>query len=119
MVIFFFCKNHRQQWFFDGFRVPQPSPLTDFQLPDHCFQWFFDGFGVIHPAVEGDPGIWHCSFWLSAVVLNKHKSTCALLLPPDLQLAGDIFGPSEWCSCLCWHVDWSCTQKNMMSKARY
>ena len=69
--------------------------------------------------MEGDPRILHRSFWFSDVTLNKHKSTCALLLPPDLQLAGDIYGPSEWCSCLCWHVDWSCTQKNMMSKARY
>ena len=43
---------------------------------------------------------------------------CALPLPPDLQLAGDIFGSSEWCSCLCWEVDSSCTKKNMMSKAQ-
>ena len=128
------------------FWVTQPSPLTDFQPPDHCFQWFFDGFGVIpplvsmvmdnwsdnamvlmdhsplnfhkienfklaDPAVEGDPKIWHRSFWLSAVTLNKHKSMCALPLPPDLQLAGDIFGSSEWCSCLCWEVDSSCTKK--------
>ena len=84
------------------FWVTQPSPLTDFQPPDHCFQWVFDGFGVIpplvsmvmdnwsdnamvlmdhsplnfhkienfklaDPAVEGDPKIWHRSFWLSAV----------------------------------------------------
>ena len=149
MVIFL------ERWDGDIFLgVTQPSPLTDFQPPDHCFQWFFDGFWVIpplvsmvmdnwsdnamvlmdhsplnfhkienfklaDPAVEGDPKIWHRSFWLSAVTLNVHKSTCALLLPPDIQLAGNIFGPSEWCSCLCWHVDWSCTQKNMMSKARY
>ena len=38
MVIFF--------WF------TQPSPLTDFQPPDHCFQWVFDGFGVIQPLVS-------------------------------------------------------------------
>ena len=59
-----------------------------------------ENFKPADPAVEGDPGIWHRSFWLSAVTLNEHKSTCALLLPlpPDLQLAGDIFGPSEWCS---------------------
>ena len=31
--------------------------------------------------MEGDPGIWHRSFWLSAVTLNEHKSQCALLLP--------------------------------------
>ena len=40
----FFCKNHQQQWFFDGFGVTQPSPLTDFQPPDHCFQCFFRWF---------------------------------------------------------------------------
>ena len=34
------------------FVVTQPSPLTDFQPPDHCFQWFFDGFGVIQPLVS-------------------------------------------------------------------
>ena len=34
------------------FWVTQPSPLTDFQPPDHCFQWFFDGFGVIEPMVS-------------------------------------------------------------------
>ena len=146
-------KTKGEQWSFFGsvgmvifFWVTQPSPLTDFQPPDHCFQWFFDGFGVIpplvsmvmdnwsdnamvlmdhsplnfhkienfklaDPAVEGDPKIWHRSFWLSAVTLNKHKSMCALPLPPDLQLAGDIFGSSEWCSCLCWEVDSSCTKK--------
>ena len=48
----FFCKNHQQQWFFDGFGVTQPSPLTDFQPPDHCFQWFLDGLGVIQPLVS-------------------------------------------------------------------
>ena len=102
-------KTKGEQWSFFGsdgmvifFWVTQPSPLTDFQPPDHCFQWFFDGFGVIQPlvsmvfncygplvpqcdgfngsftsklsqnwkfkladpAVEGDPGIWHRSFWL-------------------------------------------------------
>ena len=128
-------KTRGEQWSFFGsdgmvifFGVNQPSPLTDFQPPDHCFQWFFDGFGVTQPlpsadfqtiafndfsmvlgsfnhwfqwfsmvmdhwsnnamvlmdhsplnfhkienfkladpAVEGDPGIWHRSFWLSAV----------------------------------------------------
>ena len=32
---------------FNGFGVTQPSPLTDFQPPDHCFQWFFDGFKIL------------------------------------------------------------------------
>ena len=35
--------------FFNGFWVTQPSPLNDFQPPDHWFQWFFDGFGVLQP----------------------------------------------------------------------
>ena len=59
MVIFWeqsdghiFCKNHWHQWFLNGFSVTQPSPLTDFQPPDHCFQWFFDGFRVIQPLVS-------------------------------------------------------------------
>ena len=139
----YFCKKHWHQWGFDGFWVTQPLPLTDFKPSDHCFQWFsmvmdhwsnnamvlmdhsplnfhkIENFKLADPAVEGDPKIWHRSFWLSAVTLNKHKSMCALPLPPDLQLAGDIFGSSEWCSCLCWEVDSSCTKKNMTSKARY
>ena len=52
MVIFFFCKNHWHQWFFDGFWVAQPSPFNNFQPQDHCFQWVFDGFGVIQPLVS-------------------------------------------------------------------
>ena len=47
MVIFL------ERWDGDNFLgVTQPSPLTDFQPPDHCFQWFFDGFGVIQPLVS-------------------------------------------------------------------
>ena len=47
MVIFL------ERWDGDIFLgVTQPSPLTDFQPPDHCFQWFFDGFGVIQPLVS-------------------------------------------------------------------
>ena len=52
-------KTKGEQWSFFGsdgmvisFWVTQPSPLTDFQPPDHCFQWFFDGFGVIQPLVS-------------------------------------------------------------------
>ena len=33
-----------------------------------------ENFKLADPAVEGDPGIWHRSFWLSAVTLNEHKS---------------------------------------------
>ena len=40
--------------------------------------------------MEGDPGIWHRSFWFSAVTKNEDKSTSALLPPPDLQLAGKL-----------------------------
>ena len=35
---------------FNGFWVPQPSPWTDFQPPNHWFQWFFNGFGVPQPS---------------------------------------------------------------------
>ena len=77
-----------------------------------------ENFKLADPAVEGDPGIWHRSFWLSAVTLNKHKSTCALLPPLDLQLAGDIFGPSE-CALVCAAMLIGHAQKNMTSKARY
>ena len=31
--VFFARMNHWHQWFFDGFGVTQPSPVTDFQ----CF----------------------------------------------------------------------------------
>merc|ERR1712218_77867 len=103
---------------FDGVGVIQPLVLMVFNgygplvqqcivLMDHSPLNFhkIENFKLADPAVEGDPKIWHRSFWLSAVTLNKHKSMCALPLPPDLQLAGDIFGSSEWCSCLCWEVD--------------
>ena len=112
---------HCFQWFFDGFGVIPPlvSMVMDnwsdnaMVLMDHSPLNFhkIENFKLADPAVEGDPKIWHRSFWLSAVTLNKHKSMCALPLPPDLQLAGDIFGSSEWCSCLCWEVDSSCTKK--------
>ena len=112
------------QWFFDGVGVIQPLVSMVFNgygpLVQQCdgFNGSFTSklsqnwkFKLADPVVEGDPKIWHRSFWLSAVTLNKHKSMCALPLPPDLQLAGDIFGSSEWCSCLCWEVDSSCTKK--------
>ena len=102
--------NHWFQWFsivmdhwsHNAMVLMDHSPLNFHKI---------ENFKLADPAVEGDPKIWHRSFWLSAVTLNKHKSMCALPLPPDLQLAGDIFGSSEWCSCLCWEVDSSCTKK--------
>ena len=36
----FFCKNHQQQWFFDGFGVTQPSPLTVFSPQTIAFNGF-------------------------------------------------------------------------------
>ena len=47
MVIFL------ERWDGDIFLgVTQPSPLTDFQPPDHCFQWVFNGFGVNQPLIS-------------------------------------------------------------------
>ena len=102
--------NHWFQWFS---MVMDHWSNNAMVLMDHSPLNFhkIENFKLADPAVEGDPKIWHRSFWLSAVTLNKHKSMCALPLPPDLQLAGDIFGSSEWCSCLCWEVDSSCTKK--------
>ena len=88
--------NHWFQWFS---MVMDHWSNNAMVLMDHSPLNFhkIENFKLADPAVEGDPKIWHRSFWLSAVTLNKHKSMCALPLPPDLQLAGDIFGPSEWC----------------------
>ena len=51
-VVIFFLQEPLAPILFNGFWVTQPSPLTDFQPPDHCFQWFFDGLGVIQPLVS-------------------------------------------------------------------
>ena len=91
--------NHWFQWFS---MVMDHWSNNAMVLMDHSPLNFhkIENFKLADPAVEGDPKIWHRSFWLSAVTLNKHKSMCALPLPPDLQLAGDIFGPSE-CALVC------------------
>ena len=64
MVIFL------ERWDGDIFLgVTQPSPLNDFQPPDHCFQWFFDGFGVIQPLVSMVMDNWSDN----AMVLMDHS----------------------------------------------
>ena len=72
--------NHWFQWFS---MVMDHWSNNAMVLMDHSPLNFhkIENFKLADPAVEGDPGIWHRSFWLSAVTLNKHKSMCALPLP--------------------------------------
>ena len=44
-LMFFNPVTFNANGFFYCFGVTQPSPLNDFQPPDHWFQWFFDGLG--------------------------------------------------------------------------